>query len=67
MPVWEYMTVKVEVATFRGWVAKEASQPHMKAGKLEEFLAEAGQQGWELAGANFSYHPMLLIFKRPRP
>jgi hypothetical protein len=64
MPGWEYMTAKVDVVTFRGWIAKEVSVPGVKSGKLEDFLAEAGRQGWELAGSNFSYSPFLLIFKR---
>ena len=65
MPVWEYMTCKADVATFQGWVVKDVSVAGLAPGKLDDFLARAGQQGWELAGANFSYHPFILIFKRP--
>jgi len=55
MTRWSYKTV-----AFSNWLS------NLKKGELNEVLASAGEEGWELVAVVGESHPCL-FFKRPVP
>lgn len=72
MPVWEYFELEViynrnlGVSTIKGVHYKPDGKHVNYTGKYGEFLAQMGEQGWELSGAFPRGDMINYLFKREK-